>query len=300
MTDRLTFDGLVTEAIAAPFEGWDFSWLEGRKTELILPWNYTDIVKARMHRIAAMLDIGTGGGEILASLAPFPARTCATETYAPNVPVARQRLESLGVTVYDTANDPENKCLPFGDGEFDLVISRHEAYVPLEVFRLLKPGGHFVTQQCGGYGEVGLIEYFQGTIEPVDWTAPIAARQLEEAGFTLLNSQEAYPEYAFLDIGAVVYYLRAIPWMVEDLTVERHRDRLLAMHQHIQEHGSFDVKDHRILIEARKSTDDKRFQTRPDGDSGHGRRGIRDGDRKAGRPMRNGDGVASKWKPKSI
>jgi len=252
MTDEPTFDELVAEALAAPFEGWDFSWLDGRKTKFTLPWDYTAIAKARMQGIVAMVDMGTGGGEILASLAPFACRVCATETYAPNVAVARERLGPLGVDLRDTSGDPDNLRLPFEDAAFDLVINRHESYVPNEVFRLLRSSGHFVTQQCGGYGEVDLIEYFKGKIEPMDWTAAVASRQLEDAGFKITDAREVYPEYSFFDIGAVVYTLKAIPWLLDDFSVDRYRDRLLAMHDHIQEHGSFTVKDQRFLIEAVK------------------------------------------------
>jgi len=252
MTRKATFDELVAEALAAPFAGWDFSWLDGRKTDFTLPWDYRARARARMQGIGAMLDMGTGGGEILASLAPFPPRVCATESYSPNVVIARERLEPLGVDLHDTRGDPDNLRLPFDDAAFDLVINRHDAYVPAEVLRVLKPGSHFVTQQCGGYGEVDLIEYFKGKIEPMDWTAAVTSRQLEEAGFEIIDSQEVYPEYSFLDIGAVVYTFKAIPWLLDDFTVEKYRDRLLAMHEHIQQHGSFTVKDQRFFVEAIK------------------------------------------------
>jgi hypothetical protein len=39
-SNKSTFDELITEAVAAPFAGWDFSWLNGRKTEYTLPWDY--------------------------------------------------------------------------------------------------------------------------------------------------------------------------------------------------------------------------------------------------------------------
>ena len=251
-----SFDELVAEALAAPFEGWDFSWLNGRRIDFTLPWDYNARVRARMRDIGAMLDMGTGGGEILASLAPFPARVCATESYTPNVVIARERLDPLGVDVRDTSGDLDNRRLPFDDAAFDLVINRHESYVPGEVFRVLRSGGHFVTQQHGGYGEVNLIEYFKGKTVPEDWTAGVASRQLEEAGFEIVESQEVYPEYSFLDIGAVVYTFTAIPWLLGDFSVEKYRDRLLAMHEHIQKHGSFTVKDQRFLVEARKPNQD--------------------------------------------
>ena len=132
------------------------------------------------------------------------------------------------------------------------MINRHESYVAEEVFRILKSGGHFITQQCGGYGGIDLIEWCKGagTVTPIDWTAAVASRQLKDAGFQVTNAQEVYPEYSFLDVGAVVYYLRAVPWHVEDFSIDRYRDRLLAIHQHIQKYSRFPVKDQRFLIEA--------------------------------------------------
>ena len=252
MTNKPTFDELVQGALIAPFEGWDFSWLEGRKTKLTLPWDYVAKVRTRMHGIASMLDMGTGGGELLASLTPFPSHVCATETHPPNVIVARDRLVPLGVDLRDTSGDSDNLHLPFGDSEFELVINRHESYAPIEISRLLKPGGHFITQQCGGYGEVDLIEYFKGKIEPMDWTLEVAVRQLTEAGFEIIDSQEVYPEYSFLDIGAVVYTFKAIPWLLDDFSIGKYRDRLLAMHDYIQKHGGFSVRDHRFFVDAVK------------------------------------------------
>jgi SAM-dependent methyltransferase len=249
-----TFELLVKEALEAPFEGWDFSYLDGRMTKLSLPWGYEARVQERMADVGSMLDMGTGGGEILASLAPLPANTCATEGYAPNVANAIRRLEPLGVKVYDTTADDDNRHLPFRDEEFDLVVNRHECYVATEVRRVLRPGGCFITQQCGGYGEMNLIEWFmgEGAVEPMDWTAEIASGQLKNAGFRITECQEVYPEFSFLDIGAVVYYLRAIPWLVRDFSVDRYRGRLLAMHEHIRKHGGFVVKDRRFFIEARR------------------------------------------------
>jgi hypothetical protein len=61
-----TFDELVAEAAAVPVEGWDFSWLEGRATEERPPWGYSGLLRERLARARAVLDIQTGGGEVLA------------------------------------------------------------------------------------------------------------------------------------------------------------------------------------------------------------------------------------------
>ncbi|MEO3789166.1 hypothetical protein ABGB14_03095 [Nonomuraea sp. B10E15] len=111
------YDELIQDALATPFEGWDFAVFDGRMT--------------------------TAGD----SLAPLSPRTVATEGHPPNVPVARRRLEALGVEVVAAGGEG---ALPLPTGAFDLIVNRHEAYDPHEVRRLLAPGGTFVTQQVEG------------------------------------------------------------------------------------------------------------------------------------------------------
>src|SRR5215470_4523817 len=97
------FDQLLAEAQAAPFSGWDFSWLEGRRVEEGEDdWDYEERARRLIQRAASLIDLGTGGGERLSRLGSFPALAVATEAYGPNVPIARLRLQPLGVTVVQT------------------------------------------------------------------------------------------------------------------------------------------------------------------------------------------------------
>ena len=77
MADRV--DTLLLEVERQPFEGWNFDWLAGRLDSDPLPWNYTAAVLERALGSPDLLDLGTGGGEWLASLAYRPALTVATE-----------------------------------------------------------------------------------------------------------------------------------------------------------------------------------------------------------------------------
>ena len=88
----------------------------------------------------------TGGGELLADLAPLPSETVASERYPPNIAVAKARLEPLGVQVV-TPDDDE--ILPFENDRFDLVINRHGDFHAPELWRVIRPGGRFITQQVG-------------------------------------------------------------------------------------------------------------------------------------------------------
>jgi tRNA G46 methylase TrmB len=110
-----TFETLVAEAERAAFSGWDFSYLRGRMVEGGTPWRYADRVRARLMGLPALLDLGTGGGEFLATLAPLPPSTVATEGYPPNVDVARKRLALLGVEVVAVNGAPDFSVARYRD-----------------------------------------------------------------------------------------------------------------------------------------------------------------------------------------
>jgi len=111
----MDYECLIRQADQTPFEGWDFGVFRGRFIEAEPSWEFSKLLRTYIQRSSSMLDLGTGGGEILLSLAPLPPETAATEAYPPNVPIARRRLAPLGVRVFDTTESGDDP-LPFTDG----------------------------------------------------------------------------------------------------------------------------------------------------------------------------------------
>ena len=249
--NQAEFDRMVNEAWEHEFSGWDFSYVARRMLESPLAWDYRQIVLEKARGVNSLLDMDTGGGEFLSSLRPLPPVTIATEYYPPNVPVAKARLEPLGVPVVDTwAPVP----LPFAANTFDLVINRHGGYRAPEVYRVLKPGKSFITQQVGGKNCIRLNEMLQEVVdfEYSYWTLEYALRELVESGFRIIDRREDYPALEFVDIGAVVYYLKAISWQVSGFTIKQYYDKLARIHNLIQLDGGFVITEHRFFIEAQK------------------------------------------------
>ncbi len=246
-----SFEDLIEEALAIPFSGWDFSVVADRWRTSPPSWDYPALARHYMQGITSMLDEETGGGEIFASLAPFPRHTWATENYPPNILVAKACLEPLGVQVI---SDYSLSSLPLPAGSLNLVINRHGGYCESELYRLLKPGGVFMTQQVGGKNNIRLNELIQDTprFKYSYWTKNVITRLLSDAGFEILTAREEFINAAFTDIGAVVFCLRIISWQIEDFSIEKYRDKLLTIHQEILAHGPLQVREHRILVEARK------------------------------------------------
>ncbi len=246
------FESLISESIKHEIRGWDFSPIKGRIQEEEPGWNYREIVSAWIEPGISLLDMGTGGGEFLASLSAIPESTFATEGHSPNVPIARKKLDPLGIQVIEVRDDLK---LPFDDHYFDLVINRHEVYLPNEVYRILKRGGRFITQQVGGENNFRLNEILQDN--PMksfeNWNLDNAVKEIEIAGFEIGERVEAFPTTRFLDIGAIVYYLRMIPWQFPDFTLDKYRERLFKIHQQIQKEGPLEVQSHRFYIESIKA-----------------------------------------------
>jgi SAM-dependent methyltransferase len=247
--DSAALRAWLAAEIARPFAGWDFSALHGRWREGGMPIDYRSIVGTALAQSTALLDMGTGGGEFLAGLAPLPAVVCATEGYPPNLPIARARLAPLGVVVLPVAEDDPG-ALPFADAAFDLIINRHEYYDPREVWRTLRPTGRFITQQVGGENYVDLPRAL-GAPENrafAGWHLAAARADLEAVGFTITHAAEAFPPLHFRDVGTLAYYLTAIPWEVPDFTVERYFPRLQALQRHCETAGAIVIRQHRFLL----------------------------------------------------
>jgi SAM-dependent methyltransferase len=256
-----SFDQQVDEALDAPFEGWDFPFMEGRVDIEPLPWNYERVVSSRASGAFSLVDLGTGGGEFLAALLPRPPLTVATEGWMPNVPVAAARLVPLGVGVVAYAGAPDNAeqapgsddgPLPFLDETFDLVIDRHEAFCAKEVFRILKPSGTFLTQQVGGDNEAELNQALGVGPPQASPTIDGYEHQLNAAGFDVVQAREAYSCKQYLDIGAIAYFVKAIPWQFDGIDIAAEREILRPIHETIERYGSFHSHHHRILLEATK------------------------------------------------
>jgi SAM-dependent methyltransferase len=246
----VSYEELVAAAMAAPVDGWDFGWMAGRAEGPKPSWSYRDLAHEHLARTEALLDVDTGGGELLASLGPLPACTWATEAWTPNIPIARRRLEPLGVTVLPVGAG----TLPLPDGSVDLVLNRHGRLVPPEVRRVLRPGGVLLTQQVGSEDCADLNEMLAALPAHArgSWTARTATTALSAAGLHLTDVREEYPALTFYDVGAVVRHLRLVAWQVPDFDPWRYDVPLRSLHQRIRAEGHLDVLAHRFLIIAER------------------------------------------------
>lgn len=244
------FDQLLDEALHAPADTWDFSWLDGRAVEGRPSWRYFDRVCKRIPTARRLLDIDAGTGNMLTDLPQLPPLAVATDSHGPSIQTAWPRLRPLGAHVVQTRHD--RQALPFADDSFDLIISRHPVETWwTEIARVLQPGGHYFSQQVGPHSLHDLSEFLMGPRPAASKRDPELARQAaESAGLVVDDLRAERTKVVFYDIGAVVFLLRVVVWTVPDFSVAHYRPRLRRLHEHIKANGAFETSSSRFLIDA--------------------------------------------------
>ena len=240
------------EEAIAHIHGWDFSHIADKyEEEHDIPWDYDSLVRQYLKKDMKLLDYDTGGGEFLLSLGHPYENTAATEGFPPNVKLCQEKLIPLGIDLKE-CSDPAK--LPFDDSSFDLVINRHGDFCPEELYRVLKPGGLFITQQVGDRNDLDLVRMvFPDTSDPTSGLhLSVQQRAFEQAGFEIVRAEEHFGQIRFYDVGAFVWFARIIEWEFPGFSVDSCFDRLLQMQAQLEEKGSIDGTTHRYLIIARK------------------------------------------------
>jgi hypothetical protein len=250
------FESLVADAVsdARNSLGWDFNYLKGRRHCEQPPWSYDEKILSFLDDIESLCDMDTGGGEILRSLhkraTKWPKLVSATEGFLPNVAIAKKNLEPIGIEVLYYKNYEK---LPLSSHSQDLIINRHGTYSVIELGRLLKAGGLFITQQVGSDMCIRLNRILQAP-DKMDkrWDLVHALEELQTQGFDIIESQEYHGQDVFDDIGAVVWYLTKVLWQIPDFSIEAYQDRLFALYSEIKANGPIDVGNHHFFIVARR------------------------------------------------
>ncbi|WP_066582589.1 class I SAM-dependent methyltransferase [Cellulomonas timonensis] len=244
------FKRLIERANATPIDGWHFTFLEGRQSSTPLPWDYEQLAAQHVVSATRIVDVDTGGGEVLARLTP-PVGSLAVEDWPPNIPIASARLEPMGIHVRQRVDGR----LPVADAGADLVLNRHGDLDLAEAARILRPGGVLFTQQIAAVNEpeigkaLGIpATSFPNAVRSLD---DLAARA-EAAGLVCELRAQAVVVTRYLDVGALVLQLRAVPWQAPGFDASASLDTLWRIHQRMEACGSFDATSTRFLLHARQ------------------------------------------------
>ncbi|ANY65564.1 SAM-dependent methyltransferase [Paenibacillus sp. BIHB 4019] len=186
--NQIDYEAFYNEVGAS--NGWDFSRLKCISEEA--KWDlYQEVVKLS-RKTDLLLDIGTGGGEAILSIADCALLLVGIDLSTGMVNTAMKNITKAGrgnVRVLQMNADK----LDFPDRFFQTVACRHSAFNAQEVARVLENGGTFLTQQVSEYDKLNLKQAFGRGQAYGEKPGSLKERyllELTEAGFTKIEVME--------------------------------------------------------------------------------------------------------------
>lgn len=214
-----------------------------------VPWDYLELVPLYLNRTDVILDIGTGGGEKLLSIAPHISCAIGIDPDPSMILAARENSMAQRNATFAVMSAG---ALAFADATFDVVVTRHAPVVVKEVVRVLKSGGYFITQQVGARNMDNIRRAFgtgSGTRSAEEGRTRI--EEFRRSGCRIVATAEYDVRYWVRDIPSLIFWFMAIAGSNEvpvDFSIERDwRTVNRIIEQYSTPHGVL-TNEHRTLL----------------------------------------------------
>lgn len=232
-------------------DGWDFSRM--REQIAPAPWDYLTVVGQLLAGTDQVMDQGTGGGELILTLSEMFATCLAADRSERMLRTARRNWRQAGVSNLSAAC-MDNTSLAAAACTFDVVLNRHAPFDLGEIARVLRPGGHFVTQQVAPDNARSLFECFDWEdVFPPDWMIPIRDRtfEFEDAGLAVLSVAEYAVDWWIEDVESLLFWLHSVP-TPDEFELVRHWQGLNAAEARLRDNIGYRTHEARELLIARR------------------------------------------------
>lgn len=233
--------------------GWDFSKITKRTKVIGEKWDYIEIVKKYVNKETVLLDIGTGGGELLLKIAQFVKKAYGIDHSRSMIKTAKKNLTKSKISnvKFKLA---DAKKLPFPKEYFDVVICRHSDFYPNEVFRVLKPNGIFITQQVGEKDKENIKKIFgrgQFFGERVGTLMNRHLQELKNQGFKILRKDVYNATEYYANMEDLIFLLKNTP-IIPDFDIERDQRFLEEIERRYKTNKGIKTNSFRFLIICKK------------------------------------------------
>ena len=251
--EALTLDELKQIVHAnGELDGWDFSRIHIKRAPVL--WEYVDVVRSYLKPTDRVLDIGTGGGEIFFSLAPFFSEGIGVD-HNPAMVETAQRDKSVMSIDNVSLKRMEGNDLRFDGDEFDIVLQRHSRVYVKEIVRVLRPGGYYITQTVGKRSSLNFLNAFGWTPASFgpDWWQSVVelADQFRVHDCHIIAQAEYDVPYWFKDIESFMFWLMAVPWP-EAIELDKHWQNINRILETCQTEQGIETNEHRGLLIVQK------------------------------------------------
>lgn len=241
--------------------GWDFSFMKDERDPV--PWDYESVVRQFLRPDDWVLDIGTGGGERLRSLADAYGSAVGIDIDPDMIEVAMEATP-MALRHRISFEVMAAESLRFEPASFAVVLNRHAPFEVGQVVRVLRPGGYFITQQVGRRNMQAVFEAFGWESSGAFWDEYRRLRgkgasgvehviaEFHEAGCTVVACGSYDVSYYVEDVASFLYGLQSVP-LPEPFDFDRHESIVQALIDQNQTERGIVSNEHRDLLIVKKN-----------------------------------------------
>jgi SAM-dependent methyltransferase len=227
--------------------GWDFSKIEPNVEDVT--WELTDEVK-KFKGNKVLLDLGTGGGKKLLSLADDFKCLIGIDNSEGMITTANKNRNKENVRFILCSFDK----VPLPDNSFDVIMARHAPFSVKEVSRLLKQGGIFITQQVGEKDKINIKEIFgrgQNFGEQSGEAVENSLNEFKSNGYEIVKKERYDATEYYKDMGDILFLLENTP-IIPNFDRESDKENLLKFEQEFKSEKGVKTNSERFLLIVRK------------------------------------------------
>jgi len=233
-------------------DGWNFSRVRAGRDPVL--WDYVDVVRQYIKPSDRVLDIGTGGGEIFFSLAPYFGEGVGIDQNSAMIETARRNQSALSIDNISLMR-MDGSDLQFDADEFDIVLLRHLRVYVSEIVRVLRQRGYFIAQMVGQRSSINILDAFgwKPSSFGTDWwqTVTDLADQFRLHGCQIIAQAEYDVPYWFQDLASFMFWLMSVPWP-EDIELDTHWQNIKQILETSQTERGIETNEHRGLLIVQK------------------------------------------------
>ena len=190
---------------------WSFDEF-GIHEETLTNWDLYELLNRLATKDSRILDLGTAGGEKVLSFFPDCAEILGTDFSPGMIGTARANLAKSGRKNI-SFKVMDNLKMDVPDEHFDIIVARHTCTDAAQVYRALRPGGHFLIRGVDKYDCWSLKLIFGGGQE-YDAPVPISIVEYEgllNAGFADVELVPIFTREYFKDREMFKSFLETVP-----------------------------------------------------------------------------------------
>lgn len=200
-----------------------------------------------------VLDAGCGDGRFTLAIAPYFKKVIGNDTsrLMLNAAIKLQKEKGIKNVEFIEKNTHE---LKYPNNYFDIIYARRAVAIYSLFYKMLKPGGYFLSIDIGEKDTKDIKVVFGRGQNYGKWNDPVLekeVREIKDAGFEIIYAKDFYYHEYYLSSQDLDIFLQGVP-IFEDYDSEKDKKYLEEYVKKFQTEKGIDLSRHRVVLVAKK------------------------------------------------